>query len=552
MPISKIKGGVIDDDSVQSSSLAHNLELDGTHVKIPSGTTAQRPGSPAVGYLRYNTTIGVLEQYMSDGWQSITVPPIITSLDVNNFDETDDPQTLVITGDNFDSGAAAVLLDDNGNTVSPTTSTRNSQSQITIVFSGSDTLTSDAGPYDVKVTCANGLEVTSANALTLDNTPTWTTASGNVGTVYEDEVMSTITLVATDPEGESITYAITSGALPTGLSLNTANGQITGTPNVSDTYNSVGVTHNFSVTADDGTGNVTAPQSFNIVRKWMDGSTQAQAATSVQHIRDIGVTTDGTFWIQPSGATSAYEVHGYNSIEGGGWELAYRVGTTTANTSGGDASGSWGVANWSGWGVTKTQSAVDTLSGNNDYSVKADNDAMSPSFVLTPFTDIMIISNRANKTDKRAGYRFGSTQANIRDKTGGTSSETRTTTVLFGSLQWLQVLDIKSDIATVNTYGGADYFGFKIRSDSGSTTASSNFTGGFHTTAMHYGSQIGTGRDNSDNGEWGGGFGGNYSNSGFFKLHGHWWNHGYQWTSGSAYNGNVFYGHSVYIRSNAT
>ena len=39
-------------------------------VHMPTGTTAQRPGSPAAGYFRYNTTLGKFEGY-TDDWGSI-------------------------------------------------------------------------------------------------------------------------------------------------------------------------------------------------------------------------------------------------------------------------------------------------------------------------------------------------------------------------------------------------------------------------------------------------------------------------------------------------
>ena len=40
--------------------------------KIPSGTTANRPASPAVGDQYYNGTLGVLEIYTSSGWLPAT------------------------------------------------------------------------------------------------------------------------------------------------------------------------------------------------------------------------------------------------------------------------------------------------------------------------------------------------------------------------------------------------------------------------------------------------------------------------------------------------
>jgi hypothetical protein len=40
-------------------------------IKIASGTTAQRPVSPAAGQLRYNTTLGKFEGYNGTVWSSV-------------------------------------------------------------------------------------------------------------------------------------------------------------------------------------------------------------------------------------------------------------------------------------------------------------------------------------------------------------------------------------------------------------------------------------------------------------------------------------------------
>jgi hypothetical protein len=68
---------------------------------------------------------------------------------------------------------------------------------------------------------------------------------------------------------------------------------------------------------------------------------------------------------------------------------------------------------------------------------------------------------------------------------------------------------------------------------------------------MHYGSQIGCGRENQNSNQWGGGFGGNYSNARFHRLNGHWWNHG-DGRSGGAWGAgdqsSALFGHAVYVR----
>ena len=88
MALDKVKQGVIADDAVGSSQiapdtvvaadiganavgtseLADNVTVGGTsHLGIPAGTTAQRPGSPSAGNTRFNSTTGSLEFYDGSG-----------------------------------------------------------------------------------------------------------------------------------------------------------------------------------------------------------------------------------------------------------------------------------------------------------------------------------------------------------------------------------------------------------------------------------------------------------------------------------------------------
>jgi hypothetical protein len=60
--------------SVTSSTLANNLELPGQYVKLPVGTTAQRPSSSTSGMTRYNSTTGKPEWYdpIDGGWRDFS------------------------------------------------------------------------------------------------------------------------------------------------------------------------------------------------------------------------------------------------------------------------------------------------------------------------------------------------------------------------------------------------------------------------------------------------------------------------------------------------
>lgn len=72
------QGKAIASNLIQSQNLASNLEFTGDYIKIPSGTTAQRPGSATTGMLRMNTSTGYPEWFdsVSSSWVNFyTAPP---------------------------------------------------------------------------------------------------------------------------------------------------------------------------------------------------------------------------------------------------------------------------------------------------------------------------------------------------------------------------------------------------------------------------------------------------------------------------------------------
>ena len=40
-------------------------------IRVPKGTTAQRPSSPENGHIRYNTTDNVFELYEAGAWRNV-------------------------------------------------------------------------------------------------------------------------------------------------------------------------------------------------------------------------------------------------------------------------------------------------------------------------------------------------------------------------------------------------------------------------------------------------------------------------------------------------
>jgi hypothetical protein len=320
---------------VITASQRDNASANGTGaMTLPSGTTAQKPGTGVSGYLRFNTTLSLPEYFDGTNWQPIATPPAIISVSPSTVFEDSSTQTIVITGQSFDSGATAVLVS-NGTTYAPSTSTRNSASQITITYTGGNLLTAAvAQPLDVKVTNGSGLYTTQSGVIYINKAPVWVTSAGSLGTIYEGIALSTINLSATDPEGNSVTYSVASGALPTGVSLSSG-GAITGTSSAGGSYNSSGTTYNFTVAASDSTGVNITNRAFSILRKWPDGSSAAAAAPDAATIASYIGNIDGVYWIKPTGYGTAFKTYCLQSVNGGGWMLMFKTrnGTTSGNST---------------------------------------------------------------------------------------------------------------------------------------------------------------------------------------------------------------------------
>ena len=66
--------------NASTATIPNNLTLSGTgSITLPVGTTAQRP-TPAVGMLRYNSTLSTTEQYAGSAWIGIPTTASITAL----------------------------------------------------------------------------------------------------------------------------------------------------------------------------------------------------------------------------------------------------------------------------------------------------------------------------------------------------------------------------------------------------------------------------------------------------------------------------------------
>ncbi len=83
-----------------------NLDIAGTgSIKIPVGTTAERPASPVAGMMRINTTTGKLEYYYNSGWNSIgavtatggAINDSVSGYRIHTFTTATSPKTFTVT-----------------------------------------------------------------------------------------------------------------------------------------------------------------------------------------------------------------------------------------------------------------------------------------------------------------------------------------------------------------------------------------------------------------------------------------------------------------------
>ena len=208
--------------------------------RVSVGTTGERDvATYGQGTLRFNTTTSLLEYYTGTEWKSIDAPPTITNFNIDAagtttstfIDRTLSGNTsIVITGSLYNAGAIVSFRGNSGANFDATTTTVNSASQVTAVVPYSSFLAAQE-PYSIRVTNVSGLFAQLDGCLVVDAKPVFATASGTLGTI-PDGNRSSYTLssaAATDVDGDTITYSITSGSLPDGLSISSSTGAITGT-----------------------------------------------------------------------------------------------------------------------------------------------------------------------------------------------------------------------------------------------------------------------------------------------------------------------------------
>jgi hypothetical protein len=321
--ITGISVGGLPDGTVDADTLADN-SISGISDKnnastgafdIPAGTTAQRPGSPSTGFTRYNTTITSLEVWNGTEWKGFAAPdPTISSISPTTAATTG--VTITLTGANFLTGATIKIIGDDGTEYTPSSSSFTNTTTYTFV---TPALTVANEPYDIRLTNTDGNVVTGANLLDAGGSPTWTTAAGSLGSILETDTGTHATVAASDPDGTALTYSVTTGSLPPGLSLHSTTGVISGDPTDvgSDT------TTNFSISASDGVNATSRDFSMQVQDAPLGGSNNP--GTDCKAIYDGGVTSSGTYYIRPGSTT--VQAHCDS-----GWTLVVRMNNQGSNS----------------------------------------------------------------------------------------------------------------------------------------------------------------------------------------------------------------------------
>jgi hypothetical protein len=149
--------------------------------------------------------------------------------------------------------------------------------------------------YSFSITASDGVNTSarSFSVLVNDRSPVWNT--GTDLPLYTRTVSYSSQLSATEPEGQTISYSIISGSLPTGLSLSSS-GLISGTPAASSNSS-------FTVRASDINNNY-ADRTFtlnNVVPTWVTSGTITAFTRNVAYSFQLSATDD-------SGAAPTYSI----------------------------------------------------------------------------------------------------------------------------------------------------------------------------------------------------------------------------------------------------
>lgn len=344
----KISGTTVVDDSRNLTNI-NDATLGGTgYLKLPAGTTAQRPGSPSAGMIRYNTSTGETELYDGSTWTALgaaliafdgTVQSSYTFNEVSSVSENL-TATSAFTGTSGITYAVAsgslpggLSLNTSNGTLSGTTAELVSTTAYTATITADDGINTASKEITFTVNADN-------------DAPTWSTAADlgvATGGAY------TRTLTASDPEGQSLTYSLAGGSsLPPNSTLSSS-GVLSGTSTTS------GVNYSFTINVSDGTNSVS--RTFTLLYGYptvgSDGQTYSSgtiinSGTGVWYYNNTTSNQNYTFTV-PTGVSNVNVL----AVGGGGGSGNTGPGPGAGGGGGGGgAIGNYSVSSGQGYTVT--------------------------------------------------------------------------------------------------------------------------------------------------------------------------------------------------------
>lgn len=261
----------------------------------------------------------------------------LTSISPSDLGAVDD--TATVTGGNFASDLELAFI--SGTVVKPAKNVVVGSSTSAVVTRPDD-LIEDEAPYDLRAINPGVAAPTGSNphillgTVTAGTDPSFVTTSPILGAQPNAAFSSAI--LTSDSEGSVVNWEVTAGALPSGLSLATATGVISGTPTVEGEYT-------FTIQITDDASNVNSQEFTMPVGLYLSGGSAITSGGTVYHT----FTSSDTFEVLNVAGTANLE---YVIVAGGGGG-----NNSTGEMHGGGGGGAGGLL----WGTASITSDLTSL-----------------------------------------------------------------------------------------------------------------------------------------------------------------------------------------------
>ena len=292
-------------------------------VGVSTMTTTERNALTGVkkGQFIFNETVNLAQYYDGTAWKSIDSPPSITNFTIDGGSSVTSAKvdrtaggnsTIVIAGSNFDTTAGTVTFvpESGGATVNVQSIVRNSVNQFTVTVQRSDFIEAN-DPYTIRLANGSGLSASLAGAIDVNVPPVFAqSADTNLATIFNGGAAlsgSTANASATDADGDTITYSITSGNTDSTFAID-ADGVVTLNTGKSLSYASQSVWSLEITATSDGSKTDTAILTVNVSNETLtpvfDTSTSG-TSVSVDENASPGSTIGLTVEANPASGDSA-------------------------------------------------------------------------------------------------------------------------------------------------------------------------------------------------------------------------------------------------------